>query len=183
MSRRVRLHTDSSHRLEELDPHVPARSIAMIDRLLLLGATGDLSGRFLLPPLRSCTPRQRSRTRFGRGHRAEAMERRRLSTSCGGTTRRACEGCPGGGPRAAAQKSPLLPRRTGRARCSRAVRRVLDGSSERARDSLPPIAVYLALPPRLFVPAVKELAKSACLTAAASLSKNHSVRISKVPGS
>jgi len=131
----------------------------MIDRLLLLGATGDLSGRFLLPALAELDaetaipnsfqvvgtgPKRWSDDDFRR-HAALRLGEHATDVSVDARER-------------------LLARlrycrvELGAHDVAGAVRALLDGSHpERGRDSLPPIAVYLALPPRLFVPAVTEL--------------------------
>jgi glucose-6-phosphate 1-dehydrogenase len=134
----------------------------MIDRLLLLGATGDLAGRFLLPALAELhaetaipdsfrvvgTGPERWRDEDFRRHVAVRLAEHAKDIP-------------------AAARERLLGRlrycrvELGAQDVAGAVRALLDRSSPAsAPDSLRPVATYLALPPRLFGPAVTELGEA-----------------------
>lgn len=132
----------------------------MIDRLLLFGATGDLAGRFLLPALAELNAERALPDTFqvigaSREQLSDDAFRRR-------TAERLAE-CAKDVPEAA--RNDLV----GRLRYCRvdlgaddvtgAMRALLGGSRDGA-DARRPIAAYLALPPRMFVPAVTALGES-----------------------
>jgi glucose-6-phosphate 1-dehydrogenase len=134
----------------------------MIDRLLILGATGDLSGRFLLPALAELHAEMalaRSFEVVGTGPERWSDDHFRHYVAA-----RLQEH---------ASDVPVVARERllgslhywrvelGSNGVADALHALLDGSSPRPSvDSLRPVAVYLALPPHLFARAVTELGQA-----------------------
>ena len=134
----------------------------MIDRFLLFGATGDLSGRFLLPALaelhaETALPGSFQVVGTGRERWSDDDLRRHAAAQLG----EHAKDVP-----AAARERLLGSLRycrvdVGEKEAAVEVRALLhDSSGEPARHALRPVAAYLALPPRLFVPAVTALGEA-----------------------
>jgi glucose-6-phosphate 1-dehydrogenase len=131
----------------------------MIDRLLIFGGTGDLAGRFLLPAIaelfaEGALPHSFQIVGTGQSGSSDDDFRRRVAERLDEHAKDV--------PPAARQQ--LLGRlRYGRVgigteNAANDVRALLDDSSwALAGDAARPIAAYLALPPGLFVPAVRAL--------------------------
>jgi len=131
----------------------------VIDRLVLFGATGDLAGRFLFPALAELQAEGELPTSFriigtGRDQWSDDRFRQHVAT-------RLDEHAKDVAPDARDHLLRILcywPLDVGASNAGEQVRALLD---TQARDSsggaLRPVAAYLALPPGLFVPAVRAL--------------------------
>ena len=131
----------------------------MIERLLLFGATGDLAGRFLLPALAELVAAGELPDDF------EVVGAARQELSDDEFRRAAAERLERHAADVPAATREALLRRLhyrrvdlGAEDLARTVRGIVNGTSDAApATAARPVAAYLALPPRMFVPAVTGL--------------------------
>lgn len=131
----------------------------MLDRLLLFGATGDLAGRFLLPALAELQAERAIPDTF----RVVGAARERLSDAefrhhAAERLAEFAKDVPETARESLLARSFYCPVDLGINDVAGAVRALLGGLSDGADPR--PIAAYLALPPRMFVPAVTALGQA-----------------------
>src|SRR5688572_8322319 len=131
----------------------------MLDRLLLFGATGDLAGRFLLPALAELQAERAIPDTF----RVVGAARERLSDAqfrrhAAGRLGEFAKDVPETARESLLARSFYCPVDLGANDVAASLRALLGGSSDGADAR--PIAAYLALPPRMFVPAVTALGEA-----------------------
>jgi glucose-6-phosphate 1-dehydrogenase len=135
--------------------HAPQPRQTMIERLLLFGATGDLAGRFLLPALAElCASGQLPDAFEVVGAARQELSDQAYRDAAGKRLARHAPDVPVSAREDLLRRLRYRPIDLASDRLPDAIRDLLAGTAE---GESRPAAVYLALPPRLFSPAVAAL--------------------------